>query len=219
MGGIAAALALTAAFTGPIAGSATAEPARSVWDGVRGPHGGSPLGWRDRLVLSVSAVTTAPLDPFDFASAWGSSSGFGVELQWRTSSRRSIVLDYTHDEFPFDARGYAQVPSILSVEGTDARTDTWLLGYRAHHESGPVLAGATLYVGKRSRQGQRAHVVYTQGEYDIGEKDDTMFAYGFGVRVAGALPGYVPDPFLDARGLWCGDGQIVLPIRAGISIP
>jgi hypothetical protein len=179
-----------------------------------------PHRWQDRIGISVSAVATAPLEPRDFASAWGVSSGFGAELLWRTSPTRELVLEYTHDEFPFDPRGYLESSNlILSVEGTDARTDTWLLGYRAHSGMGPVLAGATLYAGKRWREGQRAHVVYSQGEYDIGEKDDTVFALGFGVRVAGSLRGWVPDPFLEARGLWFGDGQMALPIRAGISIP
>lgn len=212
---IAAALAI-AAVTGYVTGSAIAAPLRSTRQGAIG----QPVGWRDRIAVSLSAVATAPLDPYDFASAWGVSQGIGVELQWRLASHRSVVLEYTHDEFPFDPRGYLESGErVLSVEGTDARTDTWLLGLRAHHESGPVRAGATLYAGQRWRQGQRAHVVYTQGEYDIGEQDDRQFALGFGFRLAGALRGLLPDPFLEARGLWFGDGQVVLPIRAGVSIP
>jgi hypothetical protein len=212
---IAVALAIST-VAGHVTGSAIAEPLRSISEG----EPAQPVGWRDRIGVSLSAVATAPLEPLDFASAWGVSQGVGVELQWRASPHRSVVLEYTHDEFPFDARGYFESKVIiLSVEGTDAHTDTWLLGLRAHHDSGSVRAGATLYAGKRSRKGQRAHVVYTQGEYDIGEKDDALFAYGFGVRLAGSLRGLLPDPFLEARGLWFADGQVVLPIRAGVSIP
>ena len=158
--------------------------------GLAGPHRGLPLGGRN-------GAARAPR----LCERVGGVPGRGRRASVARVSHRSVVLEYTHDEFPFDARGYFESKVIiLSVEGTDAHTDTWLLGLRAHHDSGSVRAGATLYAGKRSRKGQRAHVVYTQGEYDIGEKDDALFAYGFGVRLAGAAAR--PSPRSVPRGPW-----------------